>query len=234
MSASPLTDGVDMTNSEDIGMTVTQLSASEVGLKVILTDKLVRQENEDVFKIVGRQMGDAMARRKDTDLLGLFSALNGGTTLGAAGATLTLANLAAVINFARANKFSHPQVIVVHPNSLFDVAHQSAAIPSLTTPIPHGFSEDLLRDFYKFTINRVPVFDDGNITVDSSDDAIGAIFAKNALVMLDSVGFSEERERDASLRATELVVVADYGAFELDDLEGAPLTYDAAAPATNA
>ena len=74
MSAAGLTDGIDMTDSEDIGMTTTSLTTSEVGLKVILTDKLVRQENEDVMKMVGRQMGDAVARKKDTDrllLLGL-------------------------------------------------------------------------------------------------------------------------------------------------------------------
>ena len=231
---SALADGVDISSSEDIGMTVTQATTSEVGAKVILTDKLVRQENEDIWKVVGRQLGDGLGRIKDTDLLGLFSALNGGTSLGAAGATLTLANMAACIDFAKRNKFSRPQMIVVHPTSLFDVVHQSAAIPSMTSPIPAGFSEDLLRDFYAFKVNQVPVFEDGNITIDSLDDMIGAIIAKNALGFLESVGFSEERERDASLRATELVMVADYGAFELDDSEGAPLTYDAAQISTSA
>src|SRR4030042_507339 len=43
MTAQALADGVDLADSEDIGMTTTTLTASEVGLKVILTDKLVRQ-----------------------------------------------------------------------------------------------------------------------------------------------------------------------------------------------
>jgi hypothetical protein len=39
-----------------------------------------------------------------------------------------------------------------------------------------------------------------------------------------------ERERDASLRATELVLVSDYGCFELDDGYGISLTFEAAKP----
>ena len=42
MTVSDLTDGVDITDDEEIGMTTVDLTASEVGAKVILTDKLVR------------------------------------------------------------------------------------------------------------------------------------------------------------------------------------------------
>ena len=234
MTATGLTDGIDMTDSEDIGMTTTSLTTAEVGLKVILTDKLVRQENEDVMKMVGRQMGDAVARKKDTDLIALFTAFNGGTTLGVAGATLSLQNLSACIAFAKANKFPSPVVIVQHPNAIFDVALTSAAIPSANNPMPRGFSEDLLRDFYKFVVNQVAVFEDGNITADGSGDGIGAIFSNQAAVYVESKGFGTERQRDASLRATELVVVLDYGVFELDDGYGAPMTYDIANPSTTA
>ncbi len=41
MTAANLVDGVDITDSQDIGMTTTDLTTGEVGLKVILTDKLV-------------------------------------------------------------------------------------------------------------------------------------------------------------------------------------------------
>ena len=65
--------------------------------------------------------------------------------------------------------------------------------------------------------------------MDGADDGIGGLFAKEALVLVESVGFNTERERDASLRATELVVTADYGVFELDDAYGYALTFSAAA-----
>lgn len=227
-----LVDGVDMTDSADIGMTTTDLTSSEVGVKMILTDKLVRQQAEDPFSMVGRQIGDGLGRKKDTDLIALFSALNGGTTLGAASATLSLQNIGACIAFAKANKFPAPVAIVHHPNALFDVVNNATLISSSNSPIPRGWSEDLLRDFYKFVLNQVAVFEDGNITAGTS--SIGAIFSRNALVYIEQLGFTTERERDASLRAWEVVAVTDYGVFELDDGYGAPMTYDSSAPSTSA
>ena len=71
MSVSDLVDGVDIVDEEDIGMTTVDLTASEVGAKIILTDKLVRQSAENVFSMIGRQLGDGMARKKDTDVIAL-------------------------------------------------------------------------------------------------------------------------------------------------------------------
>ncbi len=231
-TASDLTDGVDMVDTQDIGMTTTSLTTAEVGLKAILTDKLVRQENEDMFRVIGRQMGDAMARKKDTDLIALFTAFNGGTELGLSGAALTLENLTACIDHAKANKFPAPVYVVHHPSALFRVSLNSTIIPSLTHGLPNGLDEALLRDFYKFIVNQVAVFEDGNITSGVASE--GAIFSKNAAAYLESVGYDGRQQRDESLRATEQIVLADYGVFELDDGYGAPMMYTSVAPSTQA
>ena len=235
MSMSDLQDGIDIVDEEEIGMTTVDLTASEVGAKVILTDKLVRQAADNVMSIVGRQLGDGMARKKDTDVHALYSGLNGGTTLGAAAATMSLANVAGAIAYTKANKFGSQVYILQHPNAVFDIAN-TAVTASSTYPVPAGWSEDLLGNFFSGLrpLNGVPIFEDGNLSVDSSDDAIGVIADKSALAVLKSVDTRTERQRDASLRATELVMTADYGVFELDDSRGAPLTFDAAAPSTSA
>ena len=235
MSMDDLVDGVDIIDEEEIGMTTIDLTASEVGAKIILTDKLVRQMAQNVFAIIGRQLGDGMARKKDTDVHALYSGLNGGTTLGAAGATMSLANVAGSIAYTKANKFGSQVYILQHPNAVFDIAN-TAVTASATYPVPDGWSSDLLGNFFSGLrpLNGVPIFEDGNLAVDSSDDAIGVIAAKDALVVLNSVETRTESQRDVSLRATEVVLTADYGVFELDDSRGAPLTFDAAAPATGA
>ena len=234
MSMSDLVDGQDIVDEEEIGMTTVDLTAAEVGAKVILTDKLVRQAADNVMSIVGRQLGDGMARKKDTDVHALYSGLNGGTTLGAAAATMSLANVAGAIAYTKANKFGTQTYILQHPNAVFDIAN-TAVTASSTYPVPAGWSEDLLGNFWSGLrpLNGVPIFEDGNLTVDSSDDVVGVIADKSALAVLKSVDTRTERQRDASLRATELVMTADYGVFELDDSRGAPLTFDAAAPASN-
>ena len=235
MTVSDLTDGQDIVDEEEIGMTTVNLTASEVGAKVILTDKLVAEQQNNVFTIIGKQLGDAMARKKDTDVHSLYSSLNGGTTLGAAAATASLANIAGAIAYAKANKFGTEIYILQHPNTVFDIAN-TAVTASSTYPVPKGWSEDLLGNFFSGLrpLNGVPIFEDGNLSVDSSDDAVGVIADKSALAVLQSIDSRTEKQRDASMRATEVVIVADYGVAELDDSRGAPLTFDAAAPSTSA
>jgi len=97
-----------------------------------------------------------------------------------------------------------------------------------------GWSQDLLGNFWSGIrpIFGVPVFEDGNITRTTPAATVGVIADKSALAVLKSVDTRTERQRDASLRATELVMTSDYGVFELDDSRGAALTLDSTTPAT--
>ena len=233
MTMSDLQDGVDIIDEEDIGMTTVDLTASEVGAKVIITDKLLKQSAVNVMSIIGRQLGDGMARKKDTDVHALYSGFS--TSLGAANTTMSLANTAGAIAYAKANKFGSQVYIIQHPNAVFDIAN-TAVTASSTYPVPKGWSEDLLGEFFSGLrpLNGVAIFEDGNLTIDASDDVVGAIADKSALCVLNSVTTKTERQRDASLRATEIVMTSDYGVFELDDSRGASLTMDASAPSTTA
>jgi len=236
MTMSDLTDGQDIVDEEDIGMTTVDLTASEVGAKVILTDKLVRQAADNVFSMIGRQLGDGMARKKDGDVLALYTNLNNGTKLGATTKELTADNVAACISVAKANKFGSQLYILHHPNAVAALAASAAATASATTSeISSGWSADLLKNFYSGLrpLNGVSIFEDGNITADSNNDGIGVIADKSAMAALNSVETRTERQRDASLRATEVVMTADYGVFELDDTRGAGLLYKISDLATN-
>ena len=229
-----LVDGVDMTATADIGMTTTDLTTSEVGCKFILTDKLVRQANDDAFAVVGRMLGDGLARKKDTDGIALFASLS--NQLGGA-VSMELINVAACIAFARANKFPDPVFIVHHPNAVYMCMTSMAIMPETAADPLAGSDADraaLLKNFYKMRFDNVSLYQDGNIAVVSGQTyGYGAIFSQNCFAYLESVGFNREDERDASLRATEVVVTADYGVFELDDGYGARMQYQIDAPASN-
>ena len=239
MTISDLTDGHDIVDEEEIGMSTVDLTASEVGAKVILTDKLVRQAANNIFSIVGRQLGDAMARKKDTDVHALYSGLNGGTSLGAATKSMSLANVAGAIAVAKGGgaagtSFGSNIYILHHPFAVYDIA--ATAVTSSQYAIPKGWSEDLLGNFFSGLrpLNGVPIFEDGNLDRSTAATTVGVIADKSALGVLKSVNTRTERQRDASMRATEVVITADYGVFEIDDARGAALTFDAATPATNA
>lgn len=226
MTAVGLVDGQDITSSEDIGMTATELTTNEVGLKVILTDKLVRQEKPELFRVVGRQMGDAYARKVDGDCIALYDGLS--NVAGASAALLNFRSFAAVIARLKTLKAPRPYACVLHPYVIYALARDVAKVGS--QPIPHGYSEDLLREFWAFTIDHVGIFDDGNIADGAGSK--GAMYSKATFAFVQSDAVSVEQERDASLRATELVMVGDYGAFELDDGYGVEMQYSAAVPST--
>ena len=233
MAMSDLTDGLDIVDEESIGMTTVDPTASEVGAKIIITDKLARQSAENVFSIIGRQLGDGMARKKDTDVIALYTNLNGGTKLGADGRNMNVANTHAIISNAKANKFGNQLYILHHPNAIAHLSKDGATVASLGAAgggeVTNGFSADLLRNFFSGLrpINNVPIYEDGNIAKESGvDSGIGVIADKSALAVLKSVDTRTERQRDASLRATEVVVTADYGVFELDDTRGAGIQFE--------
>ena len=237
MSMSDLVDGQDIVDEEEIGMTTVDLTASEVGAKVILTDKLVRQSAPNVFSIIGRQLGEGMARKKDTDVIALYSALNGGEDLSQDGRLMTPANVHAIISQAKANKYGSQIYILHHPNAVAQLSKGAATVATGNAgalaagmgEITNGWSADLLGNFYSGLrpINNVAIFEDGNISkVSGVDSGIGVIADKTAMAALTSVDTRTERQRDASLRATEVVMTADYGVFELDDSRGAPVTFE--------
>ena len=233
MDAEDLVEGVDMVDSEDIDVSTVTATTAEVGLKVIITDTLVQQNNEDVFRIIGRQMGDAMARKKDTDIIALFSGFS--TALGADDRSLLLSNASAIIANAKANKFGNDLFVVHHPNAIWKLA-SSIGNTLATYPLPDAFNNPAVSDYYTgVKIAGVPFFEDGNIEkVSSVDSGIGVIADRTAMGHLAARERREERDRDISLRAFEVVVTEDYAVFEVDDTKGAGAQYEIGDPTTSA
>ena len=236
MTISDLTDGQDIVDEEEIGMTTVDLTASEVGAKVILTDKLVRQTSQNVFSMIGRQLGEGMARKKDNAVTALYTSTNGGDNLGATTKVMSAVNFAGAIAYAKGNNFGSQLYAVHHPFAVYAFVKSAAVSPGGSYPVPDGWTADLLKDFFVGLrpLNGVPLFEDGNITVDGTSDAIGFIGNKDCLGVLESVKEKTERQRDASMRATEVVITSDYGVFELDATRGAGMKYAAGTPSSSA
>ena len=223
MTASDLVDGVDFIDSEEISPSIVSATAAEVGIKVIVTDRLLRQNNESVFSIIGRQMGDAMARKKDTDAIALFSGFS--TSYGQDGALFNLSNISGVIGNAKKEKIG-TDFIVHHPLAIWKM---TSAVNNLvgTYSLPDAFNKPPVKEYWTgIKLSQVPIFEDGNIEKNTNDSGYGVIASRDAMGYLVASGKTERRQRDESLRATEVVIVEEYGMFEADDSRGAALLYD--------
>ena len=236
MSVRALAEGEDLVDEEDIGLTTQSVTTAEVGAKVIVTQRLLNRiasgATGNLWTVIGEQLGDGGARNLDTDIAALFSGLNEGTDLGSAGTEFTANNYMSLISIAMTNKFGTDLRLAHHPNAVLRLLRDLTTIGSgQIRPMPAGFSKEILDKFWTgIMLGGVPVFQDGNITRDSSDDAVGVIADKKAIGVLWSQQPHKSREWDQSRRAWELVFIMEYTAFELDDTLGAPVTLDAVNP----
>ena len=97
-----LVDGQDLVDEQSICMTTLDFTATERGGKIIVTDKLVKQNGTTpIFAMVGRQFGEGAVRKQERDTQALYAGLNGGTVFGESSAILNLTNFAGAIAKAR-------------------------------------------------------------------------------------------------------------------------------------
>lgn len=250
ITARNLTEGVDNTAEETMADTLVTITPGEVGVKLILTDKVVRDNNEDVKAAAGRLLGNAMEVKRDQDLLGQ---LDDATNSLGAGGTATLGHLAAARAQLKGNPVSSggpapgQLVIVHHPYvtlDVVDVMTPLAPFGVITTAgtalaamqAPGGeMMDDVLRNYAIGRIFGMPWIEDGNIdTTTIANSAKGGVFATGeggSIILATALEWDYEAERDASRRATELNVTGEYGVGEYLPGWIVELNHDASTPA---
>ena len=222
VTAADLTEGTDM-SSTAVSTSKVDISIGEVGAQVVLTD-MATYGADSPATAMGTILGSAIATKIDKDLLALFTGFSG--ALGSAGAEITVADLFKAAATLRANKVTGTINAVVHPYQ----AYQLKAGLTNTFANPNGgdLQNEAMRSGYVGTIAGINVYESANIVIDGSDDAIGAVFAPEALAIAIKRDFNMAPQRDESLRAWELNATAVYGVAELDDSYGVKITSDAA------
>lgn len=235
MNVRRLSEGEEMVNEQDLGLTTLTVNTNEVGGYIVITEKALRRTQAsagNLFSVIARQFGDAQSRLMNTDLVGLFPSVNGGTDTGTAGLAFTAANATNLVSIAYTDKLGRDLRIVHHPNTIMRLLQDLSTIGSGTIrPLPEGFSADLLsKSWSGAMIWDVPVFQTGDISRDSSNDAIGCIFDKTCFGVLHEGQMRSDKEYKNRRRAWELVFVEEYIAFEIDDTRGRFVTADAINP----
>lgn len=226
LSASALSEGVDLASPTSLTVTHTTITPSEAGLLVVVTRDVVQQMNDAVMQSVGRLLGEALADYVDEAGVDLFSALN--TTMGTSGTTITVGHISAGLAKLMNVPARPPFNCVLHPYQTHRI--RSAVAPAATYPIPVGPAAEQLRRYMVGSIFSVPIYEDGRIDVDGSDDAYGAIFNKQTFAYTEEFGIKTDTTWDASLRAWELVATTKFAVTEINGTWGAYMLFDSIAP----
>ncbi|GAG53130.1 unnamed protein product, partial [marine sediment metagenome] len=211
VTAKELTEGVDNTTSETMSDALVTITPGEVGCKIILTDKLVRDNNEDIKSAAGRILGEAMEYKRDYDLLEEIDNAPSSSpdhTLGSSSA-LTMGELAAARALLAGNPVAYggkapmPYAVVHHPYTLNDLVDViTPVVPTAGTINVTGtaFTDEILRNYTIGRLFGMPIIEDGNLKI-SGNVAKGGVFSTGeggAIILGTADEWSIEPERDAS------------------------------------
>ncbi len=213
VTAAALTENVDMANPTKMVDTLVTITPAEVGAQIILTWKLMRDDQEDVRRAAGRILGDAMELKRDDDLLAHFAS---GTNQLGSNATLSMGMVAAGRAILAGVPAPSPYAVVHHPYTLLDLVDVlTPTVPGGTTPAttPGNMTDDVLKNYIIGRLFGMNIYEDCNLNITSSN-ACGGVFATGkggGILLCTADEWQVYPEDDASLRATELNVVGEYG-----------------------
>lgn len=201
------------------------LTVGEVGVMTTVTDMARNISQANVISDVGNLFGTAIATKMDRDLTALFSGFSatvGGTT----DVRVTPALVAQAIMKLRGQGIPMADVaVVLNP----DVAYDFVATLTNTFVNPNGgvLQNEAMANGMVGRFMGVPIYITANVLNNgTTGDYVGAVFHRDALGMAMLQDIKLEAQRDASLRADELVATAVYGVGELYDAYGVGIVAD--------
>ena len=222
VSAAAVSEATDLSNTAIDPSSVT-ITASEVGVMTTLTDLARNAAPRNVAADIGRLFGEAIAKKQDTDMTALFDGFSFG--IGDGTAAITAARVFQAASDLRNNALNINEcAVVLHPKIAYDLK------ANLTNTFANSNANDLaneaLRSGFVGTLAGMRIFETSNMSnTGNAGDYKGAAFHRDALAMAEMQWLKIETQRDASLRADEIVATAVYGVGEIHDSYGVELRF---------
>jgi len=222
VSAAAVAEATDLANTAINPSSVT-ITASEVGVMTTLTDLARNSAPRNVAADVGKLFGEALARKQDTDLTALFNGFS--VALGDGSAAITPAVLFNALSTLKENALPTDGCqVVLHPKIAYDL---KSGFTNTFAGLDTELSNEALRSGHIGKIAGMNVFETSNMAnTGTAGDYKGAAFHKDALAIAMMQDVKIETQRDASLRADEIVATSVYGVGEIHDSYGVQLHHD--------
>jgi N4-gp56 family major capsid protein len=227
-TAAALTEGNEITNTA-VSTDGATLTVSTAAIRTLVTDLAVASAASNVVADLGRLFGEAIARKIDTDLTGLFTSLSAGQ--GDWTGQITAADIfKSVAQLKSAGVPTEGMVAVLHPAIAYDL--KSALTTQGNTPFTAGAygenANEAMRTGFVGMLAGIPVYETSNIDVYNSTagDYPGAVFHQDCLglAMIGDIGI--ETERRASYLGTDVVGFCHYGTGIIYNAYGRYLAMD--------
>ena len=228
VSASAVAEATDLSNTA-INPTSVSITASEVGIMTTLTDLARNSAPRNVAGDIGKLFGEAIAKKIDTDLTAKFDGFS--QEIGDGTTALSPANIFNAVAILRKNAVpSTDMSAVVHPLNAYDL--KAGLTNTFANSNANDLANEALRSGYVGSLAGVKIFETSNMADTSGNnpgttgDYKGAVFHRDALALAMMQDIKIETQRDASLRADEIVATSVYGTGEIHDTYGVEINVD--------
>lgn len=226
ISAQSVGEYDDFSNPTEFDKTLlSTLTPVEYMCQSILTDRRMETDPQNARTDCSVELGNAIADNIESNLLGNFSSLTGGTA-GAAGTTFTWQYLFNGAALLRGQKVPGPYVAVLHEYQWHDLA--SAVAPGVAVTNSPQVVNEVASQWYVGSVSGIDIYTTANITAGTA--VRGAIFNRQAIALDSRRAPRLEPERDASARAWELNMTVKYAEGTWRPAFGVQLLSDASAP----
>jgi hypothetical protein len=196
ISAQAITESTVNENFQRYDDSSISITPQMVQIATFVTDKAKRNLSSLALAQMGALAGNAMVRKQDEDGL---TALDGSTTqLGTANTPLSTSNVAAARYRITSNTTERGGVSgiagVFHGFVMKDFYDELVSGIG-TYPVPEGSTARVFSGAYTLPIAGVLMNEDGNISIDSNNDAKNFVFAREAWVLVRGMSIRTETER---------------------------------------
>ena len=195
--AMAISETTDNDNIQQISDDDFKITPTMVQIATMWTDKVTRNITRNGLREMAGLSQSAVQRKGNEDGLVTIDSASS-TELGTAGGAMTFGLIAAGAANLRGNATEparKPYFTVYHPFHGKDVADQFTA-PLGTYPIGPGDTANVFKNgSFSGMLTGTAVFENGDFTIDSLDDVVAGVFAKEGIVYVQDLAPRMEVER---------------------------------------
>jgi len=212
LTAQAITETTILDNPQQMSDSLRTITPTVTGIQTLITDRVASRLNPKAYAQLGSLAQNAIQRKKDEDGL---TVLDGATTsLPGAGNTLTSGHIAAAVYRISSNETepgNPPYRCVLHGFQIKDIFDE--IVNGIGTyNVPEGLTARVFAEGFRGQIANAQIYEDGNISIDDSDDAKGGVFAQEAIVLVQGRASraTSVRREDIGAGATVVYLYDEY------------------------
>jgi len=232
LTAQDITETTELDNPQQMEDSLLTITPTVTGIETVITDRVAARISKNAYAKIGSLAQNAIERKKDIDGLTMLDSFS--NSYCGAGTTLTSGHVSAATALIIGNTSepgNPPYRCVLHPYQIHDIEDEIVAGVG-TYVVNEGLTARVFSEGFRGMIAGAQLYPDGNITIDSSDDAKGGVFAQEALVLVQGRAprMAAVRAENIGGGATKVYHYDEYAYGERLDTWGVEVYSDATAP----